>query len=389
MKNITIIIFIIFISLPGLAQEVKKNWFQNHTEVGGYVKYLNIVNFQDADYLTTDNLWHNRLNVRLDFTDNISFRAGMRNRIFYGDMLKSPFFNAEILDKDPGLVDLTFLPVQEKNLLLQSSFDRLFVRMNFAKWEINLGRQRINWGIHTVWNPNDLFNASNYLDFDYEEKPGTDAVRISYETGEMSKLEIAYKPDRDFNTKRDVLAMRYQFNYKDYDVQLILADYYQDINMGLGWAGNIYNWSFKGEASYFLGKDDGSNNSFVTSLGLDYSFKKGINWSFSGLYNSGFTSVAPNQLLTYFNTDTRLDAKNLFPSKFAFFNSFSGNFGPAWQWRLSEIYATENNIVIMIPQLTYNINDTWQVDITGQSFFADIDNMEQHNIVYFRLAWYF
>lgn len=29
-----------------------------------------------------------------------------------------------------------------------------------------------------AWNPNDWFNTYNYFDFDYEERPGTDAIRV-------------------------------------------------------------------------------------------------------------------------------------------------------------------------------------------------------------------
>ena len=48
------------------------------------------------------------------------------------------------------------------------------------KINFRIGRQRINWGTTTIWNPNDIFNAYNFLDFDYEERPGMDGGKFQY-----------------------------------------------------------------------------------------------------------------------------------------------------------------------------------------------------------------
>ena len=45
-----------------------------------------------------------------------------------------------------------------------------------------------------VWNITDLFNPQSVLDFDYEEKPGSDAIRIQYFTGVIGRLEFVFKP---------------------------------------------------------------------------------------------------------------------------------------------------------------------------------------------------
>ena len=59
------------------------------------------------------------------------------------------------------------------------------------KWELTLGRQRINWGVNLAFNPNDLFNAYSLIDFDYQERPGSDAIRFQYFTNELSSFETA------------------------------------------------------------------------------------------------------------------------------------------------------------------------------------------------------
>ncbi|MCG8318265.1 MAG: hypothetical protein MI921_02070 [Cytophagales bacterium] len=49
-----------------------------------------------------------------------------------------------------------------------------------------IGKHRINWGKSYVWNPNDVFNAYSFFDFDYEERRGTDALLIKYTTSPFS-----------------------------------------------------------------------------------------------------------------------------------------------------------------------------------------------------------
>jgi len=110
-------IVLLLISWHNYAQDSKDNWFHNHVAIGGYVKYLNILNFHDGDNLMTDNLWHNRINLSIDFNDKISFHSGLRNRVFYGDMLKLPGFNPDALSTDAGIVDATFLRSTKRKCL--------------------------------------------------------------------------------------------------------------------------------------------------------------------------------------------------------------------------------------------------------------------------------
>ena len=59
---------------------------------------------------------------------------------------------------------------------------------------LRIGRQRINWGVNLAWNPNDLFNAYSLIDFDYQERPGSDAIRFQYYMGDLSVLNLQYNP---------------------------------------------------------------------------------------------------------------------------------------------------------------------------------------------------
>mgnify|MGYP004248135439 CR=1 FL=1 len=77
-----------------------------------------------------------------------------------------------------------------------------------------------------------------------------------------------------------------------YDFQFLLANYYDDIALGGGWAGNIKNAGFKGEITYFISDESYINNSTSLSTSIDYSFTNGLYILGSYLYNSnGFTDA--------------------------------------------------------------------------------------------------
>jgi len=79
----------------------------------------------------------------------------------------------DLFDYDPGYFDLTKVWADGKSYVFVSTFDRANIEYTKGNFEAMVGRQRVNWGINTVWTPNDIFNSFSYFDFDYEERPDT------------------------------------------------------------------------------------------------------------------------------------------------------------------------------------------------------------------------
>ncbi|MCK7542259.1 MAG: hypothetical protein MZV63_70990 [Marinilabiliales bacterium] len=67
--------------------------------------------------------------------------------------------------------------------VLNTFIDRASVDFTAGTLQVSAGRQRINWSQALVWNPNDIFNTYSSFDFDYMERPGSDAVRVDLLTG--------------------------------------------------------------------------------------------------------------------------------------------------------------------------------------------------------------
>ena len=178
----------------------------------------------------------------------------MRNRIFYGEATRlNPNLGA-LLDNDLGQVDLSFIPVNNKSFVIHSILDRAYVKYMAKKWELRIGRQRINWGVNLAWNPNDLFNAYSLIDFDYQERPGSDALRFQYYTSDLSSIELAIQPGKKIDSS--IIAGLWKFNKWKYDLQLLAGNYYNDLALGAGWAGNLKKSGLKGELTYFHPKEN-------------------------------------------------------------------------------------------------------------------------------------
>ena len=335
--------------------------------VNGYIKYLpSYLNYNlkpnkliPPSMLESQkiHLIHNRINLRGYYGNNLSLGFEFRNRMMFGDL--------QTIQSDGGLVDMSFYIFNEKNFILHSMIDRLWIKYQKNKLEISLGRQRVNWGINTIWNSNDLFNAYNFIDFDYIERPGSDVLRMIYSGDNLSSFEFIYMPNR---SGRNIYAAMYKLNKIGYDFQFLAANYFDDLVLGGGWAGNIKNAGFKGELSYFI--NNNFNNTLSLSTSLDYSFKNGYYLLGSYLHNSEGSNTPG--LLNFINiTDNVLSPKNLMPSKNSYLLQISKSISPPLNSSLTIMYGSGINFLFLSPNISYDINDKFDVGIIGQLFFME------------------
>jgi hypothetical protein len=373
---------VLFTLITVNAQEKKEMLF-----LSGYIKNLHEFSFIDnLDQLQWTTILHNRLNFKYTPSDEITVRLEFRNRLFYGDNVKNILGFSNFISEDNGMVDLSWNVIDDGSLLFNITIDRALFNYTKGNWDITLGRQRVNWGMNLAWNPNDIFNTYNLLDFDYEERPGSDAIRVQYYLGDFSKIEVAAK--KGSGKDNYIVAAMYKFNTGTYDIQLITGVYQKDWVLGAGWAGNLKNAGFKGEVSYFVPYERYSNakNVLSASLSVDYGFKKGLYINGSILYNS-IDNEASNNLETLVYTN--LSAKNLMPFEFSGFLQLAKEFTPIFKGSFSSIYSPTNHSVIIIPNLAYSIATNWELDFTGQSFFQFEDNKTLGNSFFARLRWSF
>jgi hypothetical protein len=253
-----------------------------------------------------------------------------------------------------------------------------------SKWNLRIGRQRVNWGMTNTWNPNDIFNTYNFLDFDFEERPGCDALKVQYMTGDMSHIEVAVASS---GKNKTIAAAKYFFNKKGYDLQLISGLYQNSVTGGFGWAGNIGDLGFKGEAQFYLNEKD-SLNFFNMTTELNYVFKNGWYVNSGVLYNhKGFSS----SLSDWSDISIKISPSNLMPAKWSMLLSTSKEFTPIFSGSMAMVYSPGLNMMILFPSFKYNLYPDLDIDIVWQSFFAELDEKFQGvmHTGFIRFKWSF
>lgn len=365
--------------------------FKEKLSYRGYFKDMRVVSIakdtNNQSQTLQQNLLHHRLNTRFQIDTSWQLGLELRNRAFYGEFLKYAPGYGDLLEQDPGIVDMSWSWINAPNFVAHTTIDRLWLNYSSNKWDVRLGRQRINWGQNIVWNPNDLFNVLNYTDFDYEERPGSDAFKLQRYLKNNGSIQLAYKFTDSFEDA--VFAGMYRFNKKNYDFQILAGKYNQDIAIGLGWAGNIKSAGFKGESTFFQPMNDSMNQVLLTSISWDMSFSNGMYVLVSGLHNSNGTNDL-NRLLTLSGAGGgQLDLKNLMPNKYSVFVQASGAINPLLNASLAGIIAVDLGGVFAMPTISYSVKQNLDLSLVGQSFLGVVDDKVSalSNAVFLRFKW--
>ena len=367
MRIITVITIIVLNLL--LAGNIKAGTTAGTLEsptLRGYVRNMPAVrldrDFSDPSFT---NLFHNRLNFRWNISSNFHLVAEGRNRVFYNRMFNDFPQYSDILAHDDGLMDLSWVWLSEGSWIGHSMADRLYADWRADKWHIRVGRQRINWGINLVSNPNDLFNTYSFFDFDYPERPGSDAVRIQYFPGDLSRIQFAVSPARD--SRNMVAAAMVSTNRSGYDLQLLAGYYRHRMALGGGWAGSIGGAGFKGEATWFhdIEEEAGmSRGNMVASTGIDYMFANGTFGVMEFLYNGGYKR-RPGQV---FMITEPLRPDNIMFSKYAVTLSAQRSISPILNGGLAVMALPDIEAAFLMPSIDFSLTRDLDLEWIGQIF---------------------
>ena len=363
--------------------------------VNGYVSNMQSVIFEDyKENWITDNLFHNRINCSVYPAEEITLTIQFRNRFMYGETIKYSAAYADAIDMDNGFLDLSMNIFNENSFFLNTAIDRIYLQISKSKFVATIGRQRINWGISSVWNPNDIFNVQNYFDFDYIEKPGSDAIRLQYYTGPASTVEFAAKIN---NEEKLTMAAYFKFNKAGYDLQFLGGFMEEnDLVAGFGWSGDIRKIGFKGEMSYFHPMENSKDTSgiFLLSMGGDYMFSNSIFIQFEALYRDIPGEQSISDFLGWYQGN--LNVKNISFTDMSLFGSISYPFSPLLNGTISAMYFPELKGFFAGPQIDYSATDNIQLSLISQFFNGELPDpskifKERRNLFlgFLRFKWNF
>jgi hypothetical protein len=297
--------------------------------------------------------------------------------------------NKSLLDGANGFFNLSKTIASGESFLLHSTIDRALLDFTKGKWQVTAGRQRINWGLNLVWNPNDIFNAYSYFDFDYEERPGTDAIRVQYYLNSTSSAELAYKPGK--HPGETVAAGLYRFNKGSYDIQFLTGVMNKDYVLGGGWSGVLGQAGFNGEITSFIPWSTFQLSQAVVSasIGVNYTFPNSLYLHGAYLLNSAGVlqadSLSSNLLLN------NVTAKSLSPSRHSLFAEGAYQFTPLVRGDLAGIINPSDGSFFAGPFITFSLTNTLEFLCGGQLFFGKQHTLYGNygKVVYLRFKWNF
>lgn len=378
-----VLLFLIIGGLQSLSTAKAQSGF---LDIGGYLKELGQVSLSNnLSTVRYDNILHHRLETEWTFTRNFQLNADIRTRLLNGYTVENTPGFATLYENDANLMDLSRVWVDSEKSILHSQVDRLHFSYFSGPLEAYAGRMRINWGKTYVWNPNDLFNNYAFLDFDYEERPGVDAVNLIYNLDFASSIETGIRLADSFDEM--VIAGMYRTNWKQYDLQIIGGHYLDRIALGFGWAGYVKDAGFKGELTYFHPEEDFFNQkgNITSTVGFDYMFSNSVYAQTELLYNGGYQDQG-SPLLELIQPPS---ANNLFIAKTGYFVNASYPLTPLTNISGGILGSFDKKMVILIPQisrsLTNNIDFLVLAQLLKGSLFSDF--VETPNVLYFRLKW--
>ncbi len=336
-------------------QEEEKTWSLN-----GYIKDLVTINIPEDGDILFDNLVHNRLNFRWDPNENFGAVLELRSRIFTGDQVRMLPNYSTLIDVNDDYFDLSVIPVDENKIVLHTMLDRAYLSWKDDDWQVSVGRQRINWGINLAWNPNDIFNAYSFFDFDYEERPGSDAIRFQKFIGYAGGYELAVKITDDIDEL--TAAGMYKWNVGAYDLQVLGGVMRRNAVIGGGWAGSLNLVGFKGEFT-FLNEWEQERVDLIASTSLDYAFPNSLYLNAGVLYNSATRAASLFQ-----QSSANLDIRSLSPYTWSTFSQASYPVHPLINTGLAVLLFPGESGVFLNPSATFSVITNLDFDLIGQIF---------------------
>jgi len=329
----------------------------------------------DNHIYSTDIYFQNRLNLFWYASDKLTISAQMRNRLIVGDQVRLDFTGQmeDSYENTGNFFNPAWNVAVGNSYILNLAFDRLYAEYSSGNLDITVGKQRINWGKTFAFNPNDMFNTYSYFDFDYEEKPGTDAIRAMYYTGAASSIELAANIDSASHVSA---ALKWNANIWNYDFQFLGGTLRsKDLALGFGWSGYIKDASWRGELAWYQPFENFADTSGIVMLstGMDYSFNS--KWTIQG--EVMLAKLPKDKDIVFFDAYAPPQSvKDLATSPFQLLGSVMFQASPLSTLSLASIWYPHPDIkgIFIGPSWTYSLADNFSASVYWQFFHGNFPN---------------
>ncbi len=335
-------------------------------------------------YVFTNNL-HTRQNFRFYIDPALTAAVEIKSRLFNGHSVSQILSGTQILSTGTPYFDLSHTFIDKTHTLLISTLDRVWLSGTSGSMELTIGRQRIAWGTSLVWNPIDLFNPASPLDYDDEEKPGTDAVRFEWYTSPNAQLDIGIAPQRRADDA--VAAVRYKTNRWNYDWMVLAGRRRSEAVVGAAWAGSIRGGGFRGELLWARPREtEPDHKPYLTAVvSGDYTFRDNSYLHGAVLFNQRGTTHDAGGLRQII----ALQRGELTPARISLFAEAAADITPLIRIDLIGIFNPYDHSRFVEPSLRWSVITNLDLTVFGLIFggrpgteFGDAGNLLMARLKY-------
>ncbi len=284
---------------------------------------------------------------------------------------------------------MTWNLASDSSYIINSTIDRLYLDLNLGKLQVTIGRQRINWGMNFVWNPNDIFNNYSFFDFDYIERPGSDAVRLQYYLGSATSVELAGKVNHE---EEYSLAGLIRFNLGAYDIQVLGGVLEEDEYVfGAGFSGYIGPVSLNGELSFLdpIKDNDPRESVVIGGLGMSYNTPFNLYFQLEYLYNQAAKTSGISNFSDFYYRNITLRDLSFAPH--TFFANVTYPITPLINAGASAMMFPKFKGFFVGPSIDLSLRSDLDLSFIVQHFQGEFQNQldQKATLGFLRLKWSF
>jgi hypothetical protein len=380
--RLAVFFIVLFSGLPARAQVT--------ASASGYLSDMPSAMLEKIDGpWTLDNPVHNRLNFKVGLGCTANVVVEVRNRFLYGETVKNIPGYAGMIGQDRGWADLSWNLAKGPSYVLNTSIDRVYLDLTMGRLQATIGRQRINWGMNFVWNPNDIFNSYSFFDFDYIERPGSDAVRLQYYFTPSAHIEIAGKMN---SLDQLSYAGLFRFSLIGWDFQLLggMLDE-KEIVAGAGFSGYIGPVSLNGELTYLEPRNSVSQlkPASIAGIGASYLTPFKLNIQVEYLYNQAAAETSLASFADFYYRN--LSVRDLSFAPHTFFGNLSYPVTPLFNAGLAAMFFPKLNGFFAGPTLDFSLRSNLDLSLILQHFSVELQPGAQQKATlgFLRVKWSF
>ena len=262
------------------------------TDFSGYIKTLNFLTktsgsspeFVDNGIFGKENtnVFHSleRFRLQTKTTGHINDNSRLVLKLtydhipYFGTFVSAGDFRiAKRQSEERQFLDLSQTLIEADNVFYEHRLYRASLSYESERFDLEIGRQQIPWGVGHFFTPTDLLNPFSPTQIELDERDGVDAVNLTIKNIRGLKTQFVYTPPGKQLHPQRYLA-RISRDVKNYEVGIIGGRTKRDHVFGLDIQGNLRESAIRGE---FLYQEAELEKDFIKfTVNADYNFPKNV-----------------------------------------------------------------------------------------------------------------